>query len=70
MSLALTSMRGACLNCRFAVKGIQNALRSFGVTFSRFDMTKPSFRILFRCGQRLVFGALSCYANFDRMDKR
>ena len=33
-------MRGACLNCRFAVNGIQNALRSFGVTFSRLDMTK------------------------------
>ena len=39
-----TSMRGACLNCRFAVNGIQNALRSFGVTFSRLDMTKLSFK--------------------------
>ena len=33
-------MRGAFLNCRFAVNGIQNALRSFGVTLRRFDMTK------------------------------
>ena len=57
-------MRGACLNCRFAVNGIQNALRSFGVTFSRLDMTKTSLCNLFRCGQRLVFAALSCYANF------
>ena len=39
-------MRGACLNWRFAVNGIQNALRSFGVTFSRLDMTKLSFQSL------------------------
>jgi hypothetical protein len=39
-------MRGACLNCRFAVNGIQNALRSFGVTFSRLDMTKLPFSSL------------------------
>src|SRR5690606_19226552 len=49
MSLAAASMRGACLNCRFAVNGIQNALRSFGVTLSRFDMTKLSFQVA-RCG--------------------
>ena len=57
-------MRGACLNCRFAVNGIQNALRSFGVTLSRFDMTKLPFQCLFRCGQRLVFATHPCYANF------
>ena len=39
-------MRGACLNCRLDVNGIQNALRSFGVTFSRLDMTKLSFQFL------------------------
>jgi hypothetical protein len=33
------------LNWRFAVNPIQNALRSFGVTLSRFDMTKLSFSI-------------------------
>ena len=43
MSLADTTMRGACLNWRFGVNPIQNALRSFGVTFSRFDMTKLPF---------------------------
>jgi hypothetical protein len=32
MSLAATSIRGAFLNCRFAVNGIQNADRSFGTT--------------------------------------
>src|SRR5687767_4413023 len=42
MSLAATIMRGACLNCRFDVNGIQNALRSFGATFVLLDMTKPS----------------------------
>ena len=31
MSLAATNMRGAFLNCRFAVNGIQKAFRSFGV---------------------------------------
>ena len=30
MSLAPTNIRGAFLNWRFAVKGIQNAFRSFG----------------------------------------
>jgi hypothetical protein len=34
-------MRGACLNCLFAVNGIQNAERSLGVTLSLLDMTKP-----------------------------
>ena len=64
-------MRGACLNCRFAVNGIQNALRSFGVTLRRFDMTKLSLMMpLFHRGQRLVLPAFSCYANFDRLDKR
>jgi hypothetical protein len=67
---AATSMRGACLNCRFDVNGIQNALRSLGVTFSLSDMTKLSFLPRFRYGQRLVFGAFSCYAIFDRLDKR
>jgi hypothetical protein len=76
MSLALTSMRGAFLNCRFAENGIQKALRSFGATFNLLDITKPSFSSVpetplpRRDGQRLVFGAQSCYANFDRMDKR
>src|SRR5579859_4102152 len=31
MSLAATSRRGAALNCRFAVNGIQKASRSFGI---------------------------------------
>ena len=30
MSFAATNIRGAFLNWRFAVKGIQNASRSFG----------------------------------------
>ncbi len=37
MSLAFTNMRGAFLNWRFEVKGIQNALRSFGATLRRLD---------------------------------
>src|SRR5690606_40996375 len=62
MSFAPTSMRGACLNCRFAVKGIQNALRSFGVTLSRLDMTKlPFLKIPCFDSQRLVCGAIPCY---------
>jgi hypothetical protein len=31
MSLAATNNRGLLLNCRFAVKGIQNASRLFGL---------------------------------------
>src|SRR5689334_14005573 len=56
MSLADTNMRGACLNCRFAVNGIQKALRSFGTTLRRFDMTELLSQ--FHRGQRLVLPAL------------
>src|SRR3954464_5837125 len=58
MSLADANMRGACLNCRFAVNGIQKALRSLGTTFKRFDMTKLLMMLQFHRGQRLVLPAL------------
>src|SRR4029079_10951083 len=51
-------MRGACLNCRFAVNGIQKALRSLGTTLRRLDMTKLLMMRQFRRGQRLVLPAL------------
>src|SRR3569833_2446442 len=40
MSLAPTNMRGAFLNWRLDVNGIQNALRSFGATVVRLDTLK------------------------------
>src|SRR4029453_5052973 len=63
-------MRGACLYWRFAVNGIQYALRSFGVTFNLSDMTKLSFLPFVQCGQRLVFRAQLCYAIFHQLKKR
>jgi hypothetical protein len=41
MSLALTNMRGACLNCLFAVNGIQKARKSLGVAVRRLDISLP-----------------------------
>ena len=34
-----------CLNCRFDVNGIQNALRSFGATLSLLDMAVPFLKV-------------------------
>jgi hypothetical protein len=60
MSLALTNMRGAFLNCRFAVNGIQKALRSFGVTFRRLDTGFLPFRP--KLGFTLSFLALDVWS--------
>ncbi len=38
MPSAATNIRGACLNCRLAVNGIQNARRSFGARLVRCDI--------------------------------
>jgi hypothetical protein len=57
-------MRGAFLNCRLAVNGIQNALRSFGVTFWRFDKsTTPQGKsgLLSACAIFLYDNANLCY---------
>jgi hypothetical protein len=42
MSFATTSMRGAALNCRLALNGIQNARRSFGAAAVRLDIAGVS----------------------------
>ena len=57
-------MRGAFLNCRFAVNGIQKALRSFGVTLRRLDMTKLSLQFLVSFRPTLGLDAWPCYAEF------
>ena len=43
MPSAPTNIRGAALNCRLAVKGIQNARRSFGARLARCDIAGSLF---------------------------
>ena len=58
MSFALASRRGAALNCRLAVNGIQKALRSFGVTLRRSDKLFP--RSLFSLRSMSLDGSALC----------
>ena len=74
MSLAPTNMRGAFLNCRFAVNGIQNALRSFGVTLRRLDTKIPlRFPEVFLLSELVeaicLLTAGRVTENFDQLEK-
>jgi hypothetical protein len=68
-------MRGAFLNCRLAVNGIQNALRSLGATSRRLD---TGFSLELGWAADLLISAVGRFSldaqprpeNFDQLEKR
>jgi hypothetical protein len=66
--LAATNMRGAFLNWRFAVNGIQKALRSFGIAALELDTKSSLPLILHWCLFWHLTPELEAQ-NFDQLEK-